>query len=99
VVTGLSGFYMLEYMDAWDRYTVAGYWWLHLMTLVWFLFTMVLFVLEPLVLHRWFHERATADGDRAFRIVQAMHVVLLVLSLVAVLGGVAGAHGYRFGSP
>jgi hypothetical protein len=27
----------------------------------------------------------------------AMHVFLLALSLLAVLGGVAGAHGYRFG--
>lgn len=97
VITGLSGFYMLEFLDAWGRYLDSAYWWIHLMTLVWFLFTMVLFVLEPLVLHRWFHERATANSDRAFRIVQAMHVFLLALSLLAVLGGVAGAHGYRFG--
>jgi uncharacterized membrane protein len=99
VVTGLSGFYLLHYLDAWGRYASAAYWWVHLMTLVWFLFTMVLFVLEPLVLHRWFHERATADSDRAFRVVQAMHVFLLALSLVAVLGAVAGSHGYLFGSP
>lgn len=99
VVTGLSGFYLLHYLDAWGRYASAAHWWIHLMTLVWFLFTMVLFVLEPLVLHRWFHERATADSDRAFRVVQAMHWVLLALSLVAVLGAVAGSHGYHFGSP
>ncbi len=99
VVTGLSGFYLLHYLDAWGRYASAAYWWINLMTLVWFLFTMVLFVLEPLVLHRRFHERATADSDRAFRVVQAMHWVLLALSLVAVLGAVAGSHGYHFGSP
>lgn len=98
VVTGLSGFYLLHYLDAWDRYRSLEYWWIHLMTLVWFLFTMVLFVLEPLVLHRWFHEKATADSDRAFRVVQVMHVVLLALSLVAVVGGVAGAHGFGFGN-
>lgn len=98
LVTGITGFYMLHFLDAWGRYQDPAYWWIHLMTLVWVLFTMVLFVLEPLVLHRWFHERATADSERAFRLVQAMHVVLLALSLVAVAGGVAGAHGYDFGS-
>jgi uncharacterized membrane protein len=98
VVTGLTGFYMLHILDAWDRYLNPAHWWIHLMTLVWALFTMVLFVLEPLVLHRWFHERATADSERAFRLVQALHVVLLSLSLVAVVGAVAGAHGYDFGA-
>jgi uncharacterized membrane protein len=98
LVTGISGFYMLHFLGAWDRYLSPAYWWVHLMTLVWLLFTVVLFVLEPLVLHRWFHERATADSERAFRLVQAMHVVLLTLSLVAVAGAVAGAHGYDFGA-
>ena len=97
LVTGLTGFYMLHFLGAWDRYHDPAYWWVPLMTLVWVLFTLVLFVLEPLVLHRWFHERATADSERAFRLVHRMHVVLLALSLVAVAGGVAGAHGYGFG--
>lgn len=98
LVTGLTGFHMLHYLDAWDRYLAPAYWWIPLMTLVWILFTLVLFVLEPLVLHRWFHDRATADSERAFRLVHAMHVALLTLSLVAVAGGVAGAHGYGFGA-
>lgn len=98
LVTGLTGFYMLHYLDAWGRYQSLAYWWIHLMTLVWVLFTLVLFVLEPLVLHRWFHERASANGERAFRLAQVMHVVLLTLSLVAVVGAVAGSHGYAFGS-
>ncbi len=98
LVTGLTGFYMLHFLDAWGRYREPAYWWIPLMTLVWVLFTGVLFVLEPLVLHRWFHERASADSERAFRLVHAMHVVLLTLSLIAVAGGVAGAHGYGFGA-
>lgn len=58
LLTGLSGFYMLDYIDGWGRYTDLSYWWIHTMTLVWAMFTVVLFVLEPLVLHRWFEERA-----------------------------------------
>lgn len=93
LITGLSGFYMLEYMNAWDRYLQARFWWIHLMTLVWLIFTLVLFVLEPLVLHRYFRELAMRDSERAFARLHRMHKVLLTLSLVAILGSVAGAHG------
>jgi uncharacterized membrane protein len=94
LVTGLSGFYMLQFLHAWPRYADPHYAWIHLMTVVWAIFTLVLFVLEPLFLHRWFHELARRDDVRAFRLVQRLHVVLLTISLVAVAGGVAGAHGW-----
>ena len=48
---------------------------------------------DPLFLHRWFHELAQRDDAHAFRLLQRMHIVLLTLSLAAVAGGVAGAHG------
>ncbi|MCW9045517.1 MAG: hypothetical protein OQK35_04210, partial [Alphaproteobacteria bacterium] len=38
LITGLSGFAMLYYLDGWDRYLDSGYWWLHAMTLIWVLF-------------------------------------------------------------
>ena len=96
LLTGLSGFYMLHFLQAWSRYADPHYAWIHLMTLVWAIFTLVLFVLEPWFLHRWFHELAERDDARAFRLVQRMHIVLLTLSLAAVAGGVAGAHGAWF---
>ncbi|MDJ0853237.1 MAG: hypothetical protein QNK04_33130 [Myxococcota bacterium] len=94
VLAGASGLYMLHAMGAWSRYLDPAYWWVHLMTLVWLAFTIVLFALEPLFLHRWFVEAAKRDSDRAFRILQRMHWVLLTLSLVAVVGGVAGTRGF-----
>lgn len=93
LITGLSGFYMLEYMDAWERYLQARYWWIHLMTLIWLVFTVVLFVLEPMVLHRRFRELASKNSDRAFALLHRMHWILLLLSLVAVAGTIAGVHG------
>ena len=93
LLTGLSGFYMLHYLDFWDRYLQPQFWWLHLMTLVWVLFTLVLFIFEPLFLHRWFQQQASRDSDGTFRKIHRMHRVLLTLSVVAVFGGVAGAHG------
>lgn len=96
LITGLSGFYMLAYMDAWDRYLQPQFWWVHLMTLVWLIFTLVLFVLEPLFLHRWFREQAQTRSHKTFVRLQWMHILLLSLSLLAVLGAVAGSHGLSF---
>ena len=96
LVTGLSGFYMLHFLGAWERYQYVQFWWLHLMTFVWIVFTIVLFVLEPLVLHRWFHERATKNSDNAFALLHGFHKLVLSMSVLAVLGAVAGSHGFQF---
>ena len=94
LLTGLSGLWMLDYLNAWSRYLDPQFWWLHLMTAIWFIFTLVLFVLEPLFLHRLFHRLAEQDSDAAFKKLQIMHRILLSLSLLAVAAAVAGAHGF-----
>lgn len=94
LLTGASGFYMLYGMEAWNRYLDPAFWWVHLMTLVWLAFTTVLFILEPAFLHRKFVELATRDSDRAFRLLHRMHWLLLTLSLVAILGAIAGSRGF-----
>jgi uncharacterized membrane protein len=96
LLTGLSGLWMLDYLNAWSRYLDPQFWWLHLMTAIWFIFTLVLFVLEPLFLHKLFHRLAEQDNDAAFKKLQIMHRILLSLSLLAVAAAVAGAHGYSF---
>lgn len=96
VIAGLSGFYMIEVLDAWSRYASAQFWWMHLMTFVWAIFTLVLFVFEPLFLHQWFSEQAKKNSEGTFAAMQRMHIILLTLSLVAVAGAMAGAHGYAF---
>lgn len=92
VVTGISGFYMLDVMNAWSTMN----WWIHIMIFVWFIFTLVLFLLEPLILHRWFHQQAEKNTEKAFFYLQLMHTILLSVSLIAVFCGVAGAHGLFF---
>ena len=94
IATGISGYYMLDFLNAWQRYQDIQFWWLHLMTLVWFIFSLVLFVLEPLFLHRWFIEHAKKNSDKTFARLQLMHSLLLCLSLLAVFGAMAGSHGY-----
>ena len=47
LIAGGSGFYMLDFIDGWSRYSEPQYWWIHLMTFVWALFMFVCFVAEP----------------------------------------------------
>lgn len=94
LLTALSGFYMLYVMDAWDRYFDPHYWWIHAMTFIWLLFTIILFVLEPLVLHKLFKKYAEKDPTKTFAIVHRAHIVLLLLSLITIAGAVAGSHGW-----
>ena len=94
LVTGLSGLYLVHELNLWQRFLHLEYWWMHAMVLVWVLFTLMLFVLEPLFLHRRLLERARHDPDATFSLVTRMHWILLGLSLIAVAGAVAGSHGY-----
>ena len=94
LVTGFAGFYMMQGLNGWGRYLEPSFWWVHLMTVVWVVFTLVLFVLEPLFLHRWFKEFAEHDSDRAFRLLHRFHVLLLTVSLMAIAGAVAGVRGF-----
>ena len=97
LLTGLSGFYLAHRLGAWDRFADAHYWWMHAMVLIWAVFTLMLFVLEPLWLHRWFRERAQRDPEGTFSIIARLHWVLLGLSLVTIAGAAAGSHGWSFG--
>lgn len=94
LLTGLSGFYMLYDMDAWNRYLDYRFWWLHAMTLVWILFTLILFILEPFVLHKLFKKYAQDNPEKTFKIMHNLHWVLLILSLITTAGAVAGSHGW-----
>ncbi len=96
VLTGLTGFYMLEVMDAWERFESIQFWWMHLMFVVWLAFTLVLFVFEPLFLHNLFKQKAEANSARTFYWMHVFHVILLSLSLIAAFGAVIGSHGFRF---
>ena len=94
LLTGLSGLYLIHAMNLWQRFLHAKYWWMHAMVLVWTIFTLMLFVLEPLFLHRRLIERAHREPDAVFALVTRMHWILLVVSLLTVAGALAGSHGY-----
>jgi peptidoglycan biosynthesis protein MviN/MurJ (putative lipid II flippase) len=66
------------------------------MVLVWLLFTVVLFIAAPLFLDRWFAARARRAPEETFALVRRVHWVLLILSLITIVGAVAGSHGISF---
>lgn len=96
LLTGLSGFYMLYELDGWNRYLDYRFWWIHAMTLVWFIFTLILYVLEPLLLHKIFKKQAIENPEKTFRIIHRLHWVLLIISLITIAEAVAGSHGWYF---
>jgi len=94
LITGLSGFYLAYQLDAWHRFRQPSYWWMHAMVLIWAIFTLMLFVLEPLWLHRWFERSARRDPERTLKLIERLHWFLLIISLLTVAGAVAGSHGW-----
>ncbi|RHW76393.1 hypothetical protein [Colwellia sp. RSH04] len=94
LLAGASGWYMLHYLNAWQRYLHIEFWWLHLMTFIWLIFSIVLFVLEPLFLHKWFKNKAKEHCENTFNNILRMHRILLFLSLLAVVGATLGSHGW-----
>jgi uncharacterized membrane protein len=94
LVTGASGLYLVYRLNLWERFVHIEYWWMHAMALVWVLFTLMLFFLEPLFLHRWSMDRARRAPETTFAIISRLHWALLGASLLTVAGAVAGSHGF-----
>lgn len=91
LLAGLSGFWMVWRTDMWSRFADARFWWMWAMLIVWLAFSMMLFVLEPLFLHK--RMAASAHPRQDFRRMEAVHHILLLFSLLATIGAVGGSHG------
>lgn len=93
LLVGLSGLYMLMKLDAWDRFRHASFWWLDLMVAVWVLFAMMVYVLEPLAVHRNFRKFVMHSKDRAFAVAIGFHIFAVGAAAIAIVAGVLGAEG------
>lgn len=83
LAVGITGFWMYAIVpDA-----IAHTWWVGLMMLVWVLFTVMLFIAEPLRLPA---KLGVIHSPRKFLVI---HAVLLTLALAAIVGGVIGSRG------
>lgn len=52
LLAGLTGLWLIHRADMWTRFAEPHFWWMHMMVALWAVFALMLFVLEPLVLHR-----------------------------------------------
>ena len=93
LLVGATGFFLVKNWSLWERFTMVHFWWMHAMVAVWFIFTLMLFVLEPLFLHQWFLRRSEKNPEGTFKLIQRMHWVLLLISLITTVGAVLGVHG------
>lgn len=61
------------------------------MVALWSIFALMLFVLEPMVLHRRMTASCTPESD--FQRMAHLHQILMVLAVIALIGAVGGSHG------
>ena len=94
-IVGVTGFYMIYRFNLWDRFRYGAYWWMDAMITVWLIFTLMLFVIEPFILHRWLLTQSEVKSEAIFTFVEWPHRVLLIISLITILGAVAGSHGLQ----
>jgi uncharacterized membrane protein len=92
-LVGLSGAYMAERLDLWHRFVEPAGWWLAAMALLWLLFMVILFVVEPLLARDWFERQSTNDPNGTIRLLQRAHWILLTAGAVVSAAAVLGAHG------
>jgi uncharacterized membrane protein len=93
MLAGVSGLYMTWRLDVWSWFASAATWWMPAMALIWLIFTLMLFVIEPLFLDRWLARRAVSKPAATFQWIQRLHHVLLGLSLLTIAGAIAGVQG------
>jgi uncharacterized membrane protein len=93
LLVAASGFYMTERLHLWGRFRSAQFWWMHAMVLVWLIFTVILFIAEPLVMRGRSRPAPAIAAEVKLSRMQWLHWVLLILSLITVLAAVAGSQG------
>lgn len=91
LLAGASGFWMMHRAALWDRFADPRFWWMYAMVGLWAVFMAMLFVIEPLFLHRRFE--SASNPATVFDRMARMHRLLLAIAIVTVLGATAGSHG------
>lgn len=91
LLAGASGFWMVHRAEMWSRFADPSFWWMHAMVALWAVFTLMLFIIEPLFLHRRLATSRTPQAD--FARLESAHHILIMLSLITLGGAVGGSHG------
>jgi uncharacterized membrane protein len=82
-LTGATGLWMTGRLDLWSRFGDRAFWWMDAMAILWTLFMLIIFVVEPLA-HARLTTSAARDPAAVLRRLRRAHFV-------------AGARGGLFG--
>ena len=91
LLAGASGLWLVVRADLWGRFADSRFWWMYLMVALWAVFALMLFVVEPLYLHRRIATSTAPEAD--FSRMMRLHQLLLIVSVVTIFGAVGGSHG------
>jgi uncharacterized membrane protein len=94
-LAGATGLWMTWRLELWARFADPSYWWMDAMVLVWALFMVAVFVVEPLA-HRRLEAGAARDPEGVLRRLYRVHLVLLAVASLTIIGAVAGTRGGLF---
>lgn len=90
-LAGASGFWIMWRGEMGYRLVEPQFWWIHAMIAVWLIFAAMLFVIEPLFLHR--RMAASPSPAKDYTRMERMHRLLLAVSAITLVGAVGGSHG------
>jgi hypothetical protein len=87
LLVGASGSYMVARLHL----DTSEFWWMHAMVLVWLIFSLILFVGEPLIVGR----SKGVDAVRGTMVgrIYVVHWLLLMLATITIVAAVAGSQG------
>ena len=91
LLAGASGIWMVQRADLWSHFLDPAFWWMHAMVGLWMVFAIILFIAEPLVLHR--RMMNSTEPARDFDRLQRGHWFLLLVAVLTVAGAAGGARG------
>ena len=94
-LAGATGVWMTWRLELWARFSDPSFWWMDAMVLVWALFMIAVFVIEPFA-HRRLGAEASRDPEGVMRRLFRVHLVLLAAAALTIIGAVAGSRGGLF---
>ena len=91
LLAGASGLWLIARGNFWSRFVDGQFWWMHLMVALWAMFALMLFVIEPLHLHRRLASTKAPQAD--FARMMRLHQLLLIIGIITIFGAIGGSHG------
>lgn len=95
-LAGISGLYMVYKLNAWDKFTNLHQFWMSAMVLIWVMFALALFIVEPFFINNRGRMMKNTRGISNLRKTQIIHLIILLLSLITIFCSVLGAHGFFY---